>query len=41
MENLDNVDQETLKYLKEDYEDLKKDSNDNTNGEQKKTKCKP
>ena len=41
MENLDNVDQQTLKYLKEDYEDLKKDTNNNTNGEQKKPNVNP
>ena len=38
MENLDNIDKETLEYLKQDYEELKKS---NLNGSQKTTKCKP
>ena len=36
MENLDSIDKQTLEYLKQDYEEIKKDQSTNTENKQNK-----
>ena len=36
MENLDSIDKQTLQYLKQDYEEIKKDQSTNTENKEKK-----
>ena len=36
MENLDSIDKQTLQYLKQDYEEIKKDQSTNTENKENK-----